>query len=71
MTAGGSDENHVNYETLDGPYTLMDAGDYTDPPNDLQPSTPATKEHPGRSSDMDCGDEAKGDNTSEFGDRTP
>ena len=50
MTADGTDENLLNPEDLDGPHTFMDADDGKEPPNDLQPFTPAGEEHPEGSS---------------------
>ena len=46
MTADGTDDNLINLEGLDGPYTFMNADDSREPRDDVQPFSPAAKNIP-------------------------
>ena len=46
MTADGTDDNLINLEGLDGPYTFMNADDSREPRDDVQPFSPAAKSIP-------------------------
>ena len=64
MTADGTDDNLMNLEGLDGPYTFMDAENDKEPREDEQPFPPADEEHLEGSSDEDDEEETGGDYTS-------
>ena len=46
MTADGTDDNLINLEGLDGPYTFMNADGGREPRDDVQPFSPAAKNIP-------------------------
>ena len=64
MTAEGTDDNLINPEGLDGPYTFTNADDGREPRDDVQPFSPADEEHPEGSSAEDDEGETEGDYTS-------
>lgn len=63
MTAGGTDDNHINHDNLNGPYTFIDAYDRNEPPDNMQPFTSADKANTKGSRDDDGDEEKKGDIT--------
>ena len=63
MTADGTDDDLINLEGHDGPYTFMDADDGKEPRDDVQPFAPADEEHPEGSSDEDDEEETEGADT--------
>ena len=47
MTADGTDDNIINLEDFDGPYTFMDTDDGEEPRDDVGSISPADEEHQG------------------------
>ena len=66
MTADGTEDNLINFEGLDGPYTFMNVDDGREARDDVQPFSPADEEHPEGSSDVDDENETEGDYTKPY-----
>ena len=63
MTADDTDDNLINLDSLDGPYTFMDTENDKELREDEQSFPPAYEEHPERSSEEDDEEETGGDYT--------